>query len=61
MSTLHDTFRAYVIAEDTATRAYIGYKFGEVPEAEVHRLQAAERAAYDAHVEAINAVSEVTR
>lgn len=52
---LHETFRTYVSAEGAATRAYIDYTFGKVTEAEVHRLQAIERAARDAHIEAMNA------
>lgn len=52
---LHETFRAYVAASGAATRAFIRYQVGEVTEAEVHRLQAAERQACDAHIEAMNA------
>lgn len=53
---LRETFAAYVRAESVSTRAFIGYKFGEVREAEVHRLQDLARKAADAHEAAISEI-----
>ena len=54
---LHETFRAYVAAEAAATRAFIAYQFGEVAEAEVHRLQRKAEAASAVHVKAMQATA----
>jgi hypothetical protein len=50
-----ETFRGYLNAEAAATRAFIAYKFGEVGEAEVHRLQQAAHAAQERHLAALAA------
>ena len=50
-----ETFRGYIDAEAAATRSFIAYKFGEVSEAEVHRLQRIAHAARERHLAALAA------